>query len=242
MPQSTCGVAGCPNAHRAKGLCSTHYNRANYTREQRHSPRTATCHVCGASVIKNGGRGRRPVCSMYCRWFLQNPVLSCPIPESHPAHPRWAEPGRLLPVVWLPPAPRRSRPRPARKRWVAGNCRRCAAPFVAVWLADQSARYCSAACVRSDAKVRRRALKRSAYVEDVWRTRVFERDGWRCQLCRKKVDRAKAVPHPRAPVLDHIVPLAEGGTHEPRNVQCAHFMCNSIKGHRGGGEQLLLIG
>jgi hypothetical protein len=25
-------------------------------------------------------------------------------------------------------------------------------------------------------------------------------------------------------------------------VQCAHFLCNSIKGDRGGGEQLLLIG
>jgi 5-methylcytosine-specific restriction endonuclease McrA len=43
------------------------------------------------------------------------------------------------------------------------------------------------------------------------------------------VKRDKVVPHPKAPVLDHILPLAQGGTHEPTNVQCAHFMCNSIK-------------
>ena len=86
-------------------------------------------------------------------------------------------------------------------------------------------------------------MKRGAYVEDVWRSKVFERDRYRCQLCGKAVKRDAEVPHPKAPVLDHIIPLAEGGTHEYRNVQTAHFMCNSIKsdGVFGAAEQLRLI-
>lgn len=53
---------------------------------------------------------------------------------------------------------------------------------------------------------------------------------------------SKAVPHPRAAVLDHVIPLARGGTHEPANVRTACFLCNSIKGDGGGNEQLMLIG
>jgi 5-methylcytosine-specific restriction endonuclease McrA len=29
--------------------------------------------------------------------------------------------------------------------------------------------------------------------------------------------------------LDHVVPLAKGGTHEPANTQIAHAVCNSRK-------------
>jgi 5-methylcytosine-specific restriction endonuclease McrA len=32
--------------------------------------------------------------------------------------------------------------------------------------------------------------------------------------------------------MDHIVPFAAGGTHEPANVQLAHRVCNSRKGAR----------
>jgi 5-methylcytosine-specific restriction endonuclease McrA len=50
------------------------------------------------------------------------------------------------------------------------------------------------------------------------------------------------VPHLKVPTIDHIVPLADGGDDVKVNVQLAHFICNSIKGDRGGGEQLLLVG
>ena len=62
---------------------------------------------------------------------------------------------------------------------------------------------------------------------------MFQRDRWTCQLCGKRVVRSAVVPHPRAPVIDHIVPLAAGaevgGVDAPWNVQCAHFLCNSYK-------------
>jgi len=63
----------------------------------------------------------------------------------------------------------------------------------------------------------------------------------RCHICNKAVKRDAVVPHPLAPTIDHVIPLAVGGTHEPLNCRCAHYICNARKGHRGG-EQLLLIG
>lgn len=91
-------------------------------------------------------------------------------------------------------------------------------------------------------KARRRAREKDAFVADVNRYEIFERDKWTCKLCHRKVNRRAVVPHPKAPVLDHVIPLAGDGTHEPANVQCAHFLCNSLKSDRGGGEQLMLIG
>lgn len=73
---------------------------------------------------------------------------------------------------------------------------------------------------------------------------IFERDRWRCQLCRKKVDREKRWPDPSAPTIDHVIPLSvPGSTGDVRsNVWCACWRCNHLKSNRGGGEQLALLG
>lgn len=101
--------------------------------------------------------------------------------------------------------------------------------------------YCPA-CGPRVAKDRERARKKDAFVERVYRNYVYERDGWMCQLCGEPLARHEKVPHDFAPTLDHIIPLSRGGTHEYANVQAAHFICNSRKGARPVGEQLLLVG
>lgn len=68
---------------------------------------------------------------------------------------------------------------------------------------------------------------------------IFERDGYRCHLCGKRVS-AKAVPHPYAPTIDHLIPLVDGGQDAPDNVATAHFICNSRRG-AGGVVQLRLV-
>ncbi|WP_227979969.1 HNH endonuclease [Nocardia spumae] len=68
------------------------------------------------------------------------------------------------------------------------------------------------------------------------------RDGYRCHICRRNTDRSKVVPHPKAPTIDHLIPLSLGGTHEPANVATACFLCNSRKGAIGAGDQLALLG
>lgn len=95
---------------------------------------------------------------------------------------------------------------------------------------------------RRDHYHRRRALKRQASTgEPVRLAEIRERDRNCCHLCGKRVS-DKPWPHPLSPSLDHVVPLTKGGSHDPANVKLAHLRCNTAKGNRGGGEQLLLIG
>lgn len=70
---------------------------------------------------------------------------------------------------------------------------------------------------------------------------MYIRDGYRCHLCNRKTDPTKRVPHPRAPTLDHVIPLSCGGTHEPLNCRTACYICNTRKGAGGGGEQFILF-
>lgn len=180
------------------------------------------CETCGKTWSAKQITARW--CSEACRWEASRPKPGTEVALWRP-RPWWM---RRVQVIKL-----------SQRRWYAGRCKRCDAPFIS----DQPEnRYCSRVCGRSDAKARRRARKKDAYVSDVYRARIFDRDKWTCRLCHRKVNRQAVVPHPNAPVLDHIIPLDAGGTHEPANVQCAHFLCNSIKGARGGGEQLMLIG
>ena len=72
---------------------------------------------------------------------------------------------------------------------------------------------------------RYRTLKLNAYVAPVDFEFIYQRDKGLCQICLKPVERTRAT-------LDHIIPLARGGTHEPNNVQIAHGSCNSSKGVR----------
>lgn len=69
---------------------------------------------------------------------------------------------------------------------------------------------------------RRRTRKRNAFVADVILSEIIARDEGRCGICGDPV---------MGPLhLDHIIPLAAGGTHEPDNVQLAHPTCNLRKG------------
>lgn len=71
---------------------------------------------------------------------------------------------------------------------------------------------------------------------------IYERDGWRCQICTRKCKKAFMVnkktgkPHPRSPTLDHIKSFRDGGNHEPSNVQLACFECNTKKGAASRGQ------
>ena len=121
------------------------------------------------------------------------------------------------------------------------TCRVCSAVFAG----ELSWQTCSPECSASLLRQRqsdRRARVRLAFVETVDPRAIFERDAWRCHICRRRLRPDRRHPHPRSATLDHVVPLSLGGSHEPANVQTACLQCNSAKGNRGGNEQLLLIG
>lgn len=76
------------------------------------------------------------------------------------------------------------------------------------------------------------------YVEAVRREEIFERDGYRCQICRRKTK--GKWPDPRSATLDHIVPLSKGGEHVSENLQCACWRCNHHKAAGAANDQLRL--
>ena len=73
------------------------------------------------------------------------------------------------------------------------------------------------------------------------RADIAERDSWRCHICKKKCDKTRAVPHPKAATIDHLIPIARGGVDSAENVALAHFSCNT-KRNVNGEVQLLLVG
>jgi len=136
-------------------------------------------------------------------------------------------------------------------------CQQCGKTFKQK-VYNQVKRYCSSQCARkawaiANPKKKARMRKRhhqtrrarkygNGAVDHIDSIHVFERDNWTCGICGRKVDKGLVCPHPGSPSLDHIIPLAAGGTHTLGNVQLAHFMCNSIKGASGGGQLRLGFG
>jgi 5-methylcytosine-specific restriction endonuclease McrA len=120
------------------------------------------------------------------------------------------------------------------------SCMECGATFR---MRAHTQRRCTACSTkwRSAKNYRRRVRTREA-ADLFTASEVFERDNWRCHLCGKRVRRAAVHPHPLAPTLDHLIPLADGGGHCLANVRCAHSRCNLKKGRRPANEQLMLLG
>ena len=105
------------------------------------------------------------------------------------------------------------------------------------------AKFCSPEC-NSRAHALQRKLRARAGGDKVGyiRVAIFERDGWKCGICHRKVDRTLRHPDAAAPSLDHIIPVAEGGTNEAANLRLVHLRCNLSRRNRGGNEQLALVG
>jgi 5-methylcytosine-specific restriction endonuclease McrA len=110
-------------------------------------------------------------------------------------------------------------------------------------------------CLAAGKKLRRqrkkraeRARKRGVRREPYTLAEIAARDRYRCGICiaegrsrQARIAMTKTVPHPKAPTIDHVVPLAKGGDDTRANIQLAHFGCNARK-HTGGTQQLALIG
>lgn len=224
-------------------LCQTAVMMFKSGRGQNPWPRTVKCRLCSTKVAVLSGR--KNILCEECRPELQThegPCEACGQPVTSTYY-EGAEPARYCSSAC------RNRSKTLRKhgrstvpRFVSGTCLECGEHFTDEYLGTQSAMYCSRQCGKKAAKQRRRARKRVAFVSRVSRHKIYSRDHYVCHLCQKKTDPSKSVPHPNAPTIDHIVPLAKGGTHEPSNVATACFRCNCRKGDRGGLEQLLLIG
>ncbi len=184
----------------------------------REANHTRKCIVCGATFTSNN---QAKACSDACRVKY--------------AKSKWAQYGL------------------AKKDFSERACKTCGARFTPAY-GDKRKTFCSLTCSRKWAKQsenarashreqnrKRKARQIGAYIAPVFFSEVCERDKWRCGICGKPVNPKLRYPNPMSKSLDHILPLAKGGTHEPANAQLAHWICNTEKGANFEG-QLRLIG
>lgn len=81
---------------------------------------------------------------------------------------------------------------------------------------------------------RREAQKRGTSIGPIDYDAIYARDGARCQICGKKVEREEAS-------FDHIVPLSREGPHEEANIQTSHLACNIWRSNRRPAQIRLVL-
>lgn len=202
MDQTTC--AGCdakivqsPRARNPRKWCSEaclarhrRLNDPNYRKRQLELGRERAARISAA-------KPPRPLC-LNCGAPIRRSSLFCSRAECKPARRRYEK-------EHAPECSESGCDRPAIGRGLCGS------HYAAVWRAENPDK--SAA-----GKQRYRARKRDAWVEDVDRSAVLERDGWRCGICGKRIPKHAKYPDPESASIDHVVPLSKGGTHEMKNV------------------------
>lgn len=207
------------------------------------------CKVCRKSFVPKRSNFTT-CCSRECGWVWGAHLRWM---KGNGGRPRWRVTRRPRPkptVVYdHPPAPvwctmcgRGFYRRSPRARQCSPECRE-AARRASRERERERARVCPDARARkSAARLAGKMARRAARVEMVNPFAVFERDGWKCRLCGVRTPkRLRGTYEPRAPELDHIIPIAVGGEHSYRNVQLACRECNLGKGASPKG-QLLLFG
>lgn len=120
-----------------------------------------------------------------------------------------------------------------------GTCRECGDSFIR--RSGMVGQYCSRGkCAkRAEKRTRRHRLRAAGKSEHFTLREIAERDGWRCHLCRHKINPALDPQHDRAASIDHLIPVSDGGEHVRENVAIAHRDCNWRRS-TGGDVQLRL--
>ena len=99
--------------------------------------------------------------------------------------------------------------------------------------------FCDKDCMRFHSKQsitesarRRRARMRTGVIETIRPEQIYKRDKYKCWICGCKVVSTygkDARLNKDAATLDHIIPLAKGGTHTKENIKTACRQCNALK-------------
>jgi 5-methylcytosine-specific restriction endonuclease McrA len=76
-----------------------------------------------------------------------------------------------------------------------------------------------------NATARRRAITHDQ-IDRLDRVLVYRRDDGTCRICWGRISEKARYPDRASLSIDHIIPLARGGSHTYNNVRAAHLACN----------------
>ena len=113
-------------------------------------------------------------------------------------------------------------------------CKNCGKEYCIGTTGYNSKQYCSEKCmkrwamrVKNDRRLKR--MKQRKHDNDITLEKLFSRDGGTCYLCGGVCDWDDVTDGNAGdsyPSIDHVVPLAKGGTHTWVNIKLAHRKCN----------------
>ena len=116
-------------------------------------------------------------------------------------------------------------------------CKNCGVEYSIGATGYNSDKYCSEKCmkryamrIKNDRRLRR--LKMRKQDPDITLEKLFRRDHGICYLCGEKCDWNDidgVIAGLNYPSIDHVVPVAKGGTHTWDNIKLAHRSCNTAK-------------
>ena len=116
-------------------------------------------------------------------------------------------------------------------------CKNCGQEYSIGVTGYNSVKYCCEKCmkryamrVKNDRRIKK--LKTRRHDTDITLEKLFRRDGGVCYLCGKNCDWTDTVDGNAGnnyPSIDHVKPVAKGGTHTWDNVRLAHRGCNTAK-------------
>ena len=119
------------------------------------------------------------------------------------------------------------------KSFVCGHCG-------VVTYGKSNSKYCSTACMNKQndyrkSLVRKRRVDANGKVDTIGLPKLFKRDNGMCHICGGAcdyndyhIDNGSFYAHGSYPSVDHVIPIAKGGTHTWDNVMLAHMKCDSV--------------
>lgn len=240
-----------------KGRAASRKRHAEGCNEGERASVTACCHACGAVFTRrkraNDTRDAGRYCTRDC-YNASRAVIAAERQALAVIAENWMRSARQdVTVVHAEiMALRRIASWRSARRATARPCRQCGrktkgrGELIRVCAACKRAqvkKYRRASPARRAEKARRRAIERGANADRIDPIVVFDRHKWRCHICGCKTPRELRGSYAgNAPELDHVIPLAAGGTHTWGNVACACRACNGAKSARPMGQLGLELG
>lgn len=223
----SCSIDGCGKPAQARGWCPMHYQRWRQTGSTDDPKPLTPDGLCVVDGCMKPCRGLGWCGTHYSRWLRHGTIEYTRPSDFAPDGTKWCP--KCQAYKSTDQFSSSSRSPSGLRSW----CKICS------FEAESASPTYSAR--RLAARRRRRARERGGRSESYFSSEIADRDGWICQICRKRIGKSYKWPHSRSLSIDHIIPVSRGGDDVKANVQAAHLRCNMSK-HDRGTDQLRLIG
>lgn len=252
MPNSICSVPNCDKSAHSRTYCHTHYKRWRTT-----GTPFRKCLGCGGELPVE--RGLRAYCGPECRPRCK--VAECDEPKRskdgycarHKALMRRnGEP--VGKIEWAPKASTYTcvvcgvefEAGSGRRKHCSNKCQAIDSTYSGIVPSlDYECVMCGNLFVRNrkdrlhqrgDKKLCDRCRRSRERRHKSSPGYLARRDGAQCGICGELVNLELRHPDPESGSVDHIIPVALGGTHNETNLQLAHLRCNLTKQARADYE------